>query len=347
MTRGAGMCLAVVLWSGAALAQTISIHEAPCLRDARGNLFFRLNGDGTKLLVNRSPTHEAEEIVLYPRTGISGVVWYRRVGRGIYDRIALSADASVVVFAVYPGSQVFSLRQPNGMPLSMANVSPDGDIRQLTLSDDGRWAAFTASSFLRDGKLGRVRVNLYVAATDGSIIHRITPEAINGKFIEFALSGNGQRIVWTDDLRHGAGIADLDGKNAVQLPAPPEGSRIQALHCNDSGSEVYYQTIGADGVKLLRVIPGRATFAQLYCATSGFYHVAGNGEKIFLRKSLQETPCIAAWWELSGTTLVKRLTLTTPRHVGSWAWSRDGKTMAWRDTADGGGFTTYVWQAAE
>ena len=185
MTRTSSTCLLAILVIIVAksTAQNVTTHQAPCLKDPTGNLFFRLNRDGTKLLVNSSVTREVEKLVLLPREGSAEQIWHSSAGRTIFNRIALSGDGQKVAFACYPGSKVYALNKPGGTPTLVADVQPNGDIRQLILSGDGRWAAFTASTFRENGILVPLRASLYVAATDGSAVHRITATPIRQKYI--------------------------------------------------------------------------------------------------------------------------------------------------------------------
>jgi hypothetical protein len=336
--------LILVLIVSAASAQTITVHNAPCLSDPTGNLFYRLSAAGGKILINRSPQGDAEELVMLPRDGVTEQVWIRCPGRSIYNRFAVSGDGGRVAFAYSPGGHVHFLDQAGGNPRSIANVDPDGDVRQLILSNDGGLAVFTASRFKENGQLVRVRTNLYVAATDGSKLSKITATPVFEKFISFALAADAKTLVWVDDPAKGPWIADVDGGNACRLPVAPDGRRILNVFCNEAASKIYYHTVAADGVKLYQVDRGSLTITPVQSATDGLYEVSSDGSGIYLCQADPAQKGKGAWWKWNGTELTKLITLSMPRHLGSWAWSADGGTMVWRDSAENGGFATYVWR---
>lgn len=327
----------------AAHAQTIVEHQSPCLSDPYGNLFLRLNADGTSLVINRSPTVEAEELVMLPRDGATEKVWLRRPGRSIYNRFAVSGGGKKIAFAC-DGSKVFVVTRAGGTPQSIANVGPDGDIRQLVLSQDGGLAAFTASRFRENNELVRVRSNLYIAATDGSRLTKITATPVFEKYIAFALSEDGTTVVWVDDPAQGPWIAGVDGQNAKRLPAAPSGQRIQNVFCNTNAAKIYYQTVAADGVRLHEV--DRKTSARvLRCsATHGIFELSSDASKIHLCQSDSAQARRGSWFMWNGTSFTKEVTLAMPRYCGSWARSTDGKTLVWRNSNANGRMVTFVWR---
>ena len=65
---------------------------------------------------------------------------------------------------------------------------------------------------MHDGKLGRNEGNLYVAATDGTAVVKITANPTHDKLIPFAISGDSKSIAWAPDPRAWPWIADIDGK---------------------------------------------------------------------------------------------------------------------------------------
>ncbi|MBN2491465.1 MAG: hypothetical protein JXQ29_11510 [Planctomycetes bacterium] len=324
-------------------AQSIVEHQAPCLSDPGGNLFLRLNADGAKLLINRSPTAEAEELVMLPRDGVTEEVWLRRSGRSIYDRFAVSGDGTKIAFAG-DGSEVFVVTRAGGTPQSIANVAPDGDIRQLVLSQDGGLAAFTASRFRENGELVRVRSNLYIAATDGSHLWKITAAPVFQKFIPFALSGDGTTVVWVDDPALGPWIAGTEGQNAMRLPAAPTGQRIQNVFCNTNAAKVYYQTVAEDGVRIQEVDRGTSAMAVRCSAAHGFFELSSDASKIHLCQTDSAQARCGSWSMWNGTSFTKHVTLVMPRHCGSWARSSDGETLVWRNSNANGQMATFVWR---
>ena len=89
----------ILLIATAAFGQSVTTLNGSGLTGVTGNHFFRLSTDGSKLLVNRSPTAANEELAVVPTSGGDATVWLSSPGRAIYDRIALSGDGSVVAFA--------------------------------------------------------------------------------------------------------------------------------------------------------------------------------------------------------------------------------------------------------
>ena len=304
--------------------------------------FADLDGDGTRLLVNRGGPEGLEELVEVPVAGGTERLWYRATKRWIYNRIAISGDGGRVVFAWYPGSKVYVLTRPGGNPREIADVDPDGDVRQLSLSADGKWAAFTASNYLRDGKLGRVHVNLYVAVTDGSALHRITANALPDKFIPYDLSGDGKTLVWVDDPAKGPWIADAGGRNARRLPAPSDP--IQNVFTNATGSTIYYQTINASGVKLLSVGRSGTSLVKVHETSRGHYNVARDAGTIVLARDNRDKTGRRTYWRVGGKSLVKLFSLKIPGYAGSCALSGDGRTAVWVDPAPAPVDQTFVWR---
>ncbi len=342
----AALVLATCAASKRTEAQAPTVHTTPRLKALVGNVFYRASADGSAVLVSHSPNGEAEDLVVVPRDGSTETLWRRSVGRGIYNRVALSGNGAKVAYSRAPGGTVQVLDGPQSTPREIANVAPDGDVRQLVLSHDGALAAFTASSY-RDaaGNLVRVRANLYVAKTDGSGVTKITSSPVSEKFIAFALSGDGSTLVWVDDAKQGAWVGDADGKNAKRLPAAPGGRAIQAVFTNAAGSTIYYQSVGLDGVKLHAVDRAQETVTLLHEGAHGsIYALSADGTSVH---RLQTGSRTATWWRATATGETKVADVSWPRHLGSWTWSGDAGTLVWCGGAPSGGATTYVLQPAQ
>jgi len=325
--------------------QSISTHPAPWLKEAVGNLFFRLDSDGDQLLVNRSPSIEREELVLVPTAGGTETVWYSNAGRSIYNQIALSGEGDMVIFAKSPGSRVYAVTEPNGTPKVVADAAPYGDIRQLRVSNDGKWVAFTASSGLLNSPTGRVHANLYVAATDGSVVHRITGISVPMKLIPFDLSPDGGTLVWVDDPGKGPWVAGIDGSNAKRLSV--SGSSIVAVTCNTTGSVIYYQVLDANGANLYRVNRDGTNISLVHSAARGTYYVARNGSRVRLDQfDPKAKPCGSSWL-VEGSSLNAMFTFGRPGIAGSRAWSGDGRVMVWRARFSPWADETRIWRAEQ
>jgi hypothetical protein len=280
-------------------------------------------------------------MVVVPSVGGTEQVWYRANGCCVYNRIAINGQGNVVIFASYPGGKVYALTKPGENPKEIADVAPDGDIRQLALSQDGAWAAFTASSFLRNGKLSRLEVNLYVVATNGSAHYRITTTALPDKFISFDLSADGKTIVWVDDPKKGPWIADTNGQNAKRLPIAPDP--IQSVFSNPAGDTIYYQTINATGVRLLAVSRTGTTPAVVNEASHGHYYVARDSGTVLLAQDNRDLSAKRTYWRVDGSTRTKLFSVKIPGYAGSCALSGNGGAAAWVDPAPADENHTFVW----
>jgi hypothetical protein len=251
-----------------------------------------------------------------------------------------------LVFAKQSLGLVYCLKKAGATPAAIANVSPDTDPRQLMLSADGKWVAFTASSFMENGLPASVKVNLYVAATDGTKLHKITSSPLAGKYIPFDLSSDGKTICWVDDRSKGPWIADVDGKNARRLPLGVAGSKLQTVHCDRTAATIYYQTISATGIKLHSISRTGTGLTQIHATTHGHYAVARDATKIRMRRVENTSTKEGKLWSVDGANLSEICTLSMPRYAGSWAWSGDGNAAIWRGSAKDGKVKTYVWRAA-
>jgi hypothetical protein len=200
---------------------------------------------------------------------------------------------------------------------------------------------------MHDGKLGRNQGNLYVAATDGTSLVKITAKATHDKLIPFTVSGDSKSIVWVPDPRAGPWIADIDGKNAKELPAPAESRVIQAVHCNTTASTIYYETSGNGGLKLQKVERDGSQLSLVHEAAHGFYQVSNDATRIYLCQIDQPQLKKGSWSEWNGAALVPRVILTMPRPLGTFDWSPDGRVMIWRDMAGPGQGATFAWEAGQ
>jgi hypothetical protein len=252
--------------------------------------------------------------------------------------LAVSGDGGKVVFAKDTESRVFVLSSPGAPPATVTDVAPDRDPRQLQLSRDGRWVAFTASGIQGGGPIGRVQVNLYVAATDGSALHRITSTPMFGKYLAFALSADSTTLVWVDDPGKGPIVANRDGTGAARLPAP--GARIERVFCSADGSRVYCTTVEAAGVKLRSIPRQGSTWALEDEVADGAFTVAGDGSAIRLVQAARSTSPGTCWSVNGVSSRTAMFTFVRPEHAGSMAFSGDGQVVVWRE-----GLATRVWQA--
>ena len=334
--------LLLAVLSGTGMSQTISTHPASWLKETTGNLFFRLNGDGSLLLVNRSTTAEKEEMVVIPTAGGSETIWYSSEGRSIYDRIAFSEKGDTVAFAKSPGRRVYVVTRPGGEPIVVANTGSYGDPRQLCMSADGKWVAFTASSGLTNSPGGRVHANLYVAAADGSIVHQITSKTLPGKFIPFALSEDGKTVIWVDGPDKDPVVAGIDGKNAKRVITAKKG--IRNVACSKDGSTIYYEILDGDGLEIRSIGSDGNGEKLLHSAAHGKYHVAsGNGRIRLDQFDARQKPCGRTWLVKDGG-LKEMFTFRRPMIGGSRTWSRDGRVMVWRTRFSPWVDKTMVWR---
>jgi hypothetical protein len=346
MRRSIFMLVAAALMlAAAATAQspTVTKHSASWLSGANGNLFFRLSADGGQLLVNRSPLTDKEELVVVPAAGGEGVVWHTSLGRSIYDRIALSGDATTVVFGKTNETEVYMLTQPGATPALVASLAPDGDPRQLRISDDGKWIAFTAARLVESGVQSRTCANLYVAATNGSALHCITPTSVPNRWIPFDLSGDGKSVTWLDDAHQGPMIADANGANARRIAVTP--GHIGNLRCDTTSSRIYFDAYDAEGIHLWRINRDGTGETKLHSTTGGRFFVArASGQVRLERFERTATPPGASWLQ-SGENPTKMFDLQREDIGGTSDWSADGKVLAWRTPASMGSFDTFIWRS--
>jgi hypothetical protein len=297
------------------------------------------------MLVSRPTATGGEELVIVPSAEGEGVTWYSAPSRTICDRIALSGDRGTVAFGHATEGKVYVLTKSGQQPRAIADVSPDGDPRQLRLSEDGKWIAFTASNAFRDGKLGRVHANLYVAATDGSVVYRRTAAAVPGKYLAFDLSLDGKTVTWADELPGGAWIADPSGTGMRRISLA-SGSLID-LMLDASGSTVYHQVNNAEGVRLYSVKRDGTGLTSVHTAANGTYRFAPVGGQVLLDQfDPKAEPCGTAWL-VQGANLVRMYDYSRPRFAGDRAWSADGKVLVRRSPRSPGIQETRIWRAAE
>jgi len=337
----AGLLLVTLVAS--AVGQSTTPFQESWLKNPKGNLFFCLNGDGGKLLVNRSESWIQEELVEIPTGGGAERIWHTSNGRSIYDRFVFSKNGDLVVFATVGGSRVHALTSPQATPQVIGNVSPDQDPQHFRLSDDGKWVAFIASSFKHGGSLGMVRANLYVAATDGTALHRITANALPGNDIPFDISADGKTLVWVDDDQKGPLIAGINGQNARRLPLSQ--ARVTGVFSDPTGAVVYFQTLNDKGLKLFSVKRDGTELQQVHAAQHGTYEVARDSTAIRLRQYDPKSNDVGTFWRLDGTKLEKAFTFKSLGPVGSWSTSGDGRVIVWRDTKSATGDQTLIWRA--
>jgi hypothetical protein len=320
-----------------ASAQSIVEHPASWFGEAGRAFFFRLDGSGGRLFVNRSTTSGGEELVEVPSTGGTALIWYANPRREIFNRIAVSSDGKTLAFAKGTSARVYVLASAAASPITVADVSPDGDPRQLELSRDGRWIAFTASGVEGGGPIGRVRVNLYVAATNGSAVHRITSAPLVGKHIAFALSEDGGTLIWVDDPTKGPIVSERDGSGATRLPVP--AGRILRVHSAADGERLYCTTVGASTVRLYSIARAGSNWTLEDEASDGAFAVAPETGAIRLvQRPGQTSP--GTCWSVGESSRTSMFTFEAPRRAGSLAMSGDGKVVVWRE-----GLKTRVWQA--
>jgi hypothetical protein len=328
----------IAMLSGSASAQTIVNHPAPWFDEPGRVFFFGLDASGGRLFVNRSTAEGGEELVEVPIAGGSTQVWHTNAQREIFNRLAVSGDGKTVAFAKGTESRVYVLTSPGKAPRVVADVSPYRDPRQLVLSRDGRWVAFTAAGVEGGGPIGAVQVNLYVAATDGSAVHRITNPPLPGRYIAFALSADGATLVWVDDRDKGPIVANRDGSGTSRLSAP--GARIADVFCSPDGSQVYCATIEAAAVKLRSIARAGSQWALAHEAPSGSLAVAREGSAIRLIQRPSNTSPGTCWSVNGASSRESMFTFAVPQHAGSMALSGDGQVVVWRE-----GLKTRVWKA--
>jgi len=329
--------------AAASQSATVTKHTASWLSNARGNLFFRLSADGSQMLVNRSASPLKEELVVVPTSGGEGVLWHTAPGRSIYDRIALSGDGSTVVFAKTSESKVYAVTQPAMTPALVADVSPDSDPRQLRISDDGKWIAFTAARMVQSSGQARVHANLYVAATNGSVVHRITAAALPGRWIAFDLSGDGKSVVWLDDAGKSPLVADANGANARRITVT--ATQLGRLRCNTTASQLYFDAFDRDGTHLWRVNRDGTGEIKLQSTTSGRFFIArGSGQVRLERFDPNAAPPGSSWLQ-TGEGPIKMFDIKREDIDGTSDWSQDGRVLVWRAPGSSGGFATFVWRS--
>lgn len=331
--------LAVISMLGSSCAaQTIKNHPAPWFGEGCRSFFFQLDTGGGQLFVNRSTATGGEELVQVPVAGGSTQVWYAGARPEIFDRISVSGDGKTVAFARGTESRVYVLMSSAAKPVSIANVAPDRDPRQLVMSRDGRWVTFTAAGVKGGGPIGRVQVNLYVAAVNGSAIHRVTPTPLSGRYIAFALSADGATLVWVDDPTKGPIVANRDGGGASRLPAP--SARIERVFCSADGNRVYCSTVETTAVKLWSIARKGSSWKLEDEAPSGAFTVAREGGTIRLIQPPGQTSPGTCWSVNGKANRTSMFTFTRPRYAGSMAFSSDGRVVVWRE-----GLKTRIWQA--
>jgi hypothetical protein len=319
-------------------AQSVADHPATWFEEPDRVFFYRLDKTGDRLFVNRSTASGNEALVEVPSAGGATVVWHESAGRAIAERFAVSGDGDTVAFAKASGSSVTVLTSPTATPVTAANVAPDRDPRQLVLSRDGQWVAFTAAGVTGGALIGTVKVNLYVAATNGSVVHTITSSPLRGKFIPFALSADGSTLVWVDDPMKGPIVCDRDGTDATRLPALASG--IHQVDCAPDGSVVYSTRAEASGIELRKIPRVGSTWTVVDSVTGGIFTVtAETGAVRLVQQPSRDNPG-ACWSVTAPSTRSEMFTFETPRHAGSLAISGDGEVAVWRE-----GPKTRVWRA--
>lgn len=335
----------VLLIAMAAFGQSVTLLNDSGLTGVKGNHFFRLSTNGSKLLVNRSPTAANEELAVVPTSGGDATVWFSSPGRLIYDRIALSGDGSVVAFAKGTESTVYALTGSGSQPRAAANVAPFTDPRQLRLSDDGKWVAFSASRLVQSGSAFRVVSNLFVAATDGSVCHKIRGTDLVERMIAFDLSPDGSTIVWVDDPTKGPWVASRDGTSAVRLNV--SATKIVGVAANLAATRIYYQDLRATGIRICSVNRDGSGAQVIHeSAAGGRYEVAGNAGAVRLRTfEAKRTPPGTSW--LVGTTTLTRM-FDYPRAdvAGTNEWSGNGEVAVWRVRTCSGTYETRIWRSS-
>lgn len=345
MQRTMLMLVALLSLAAAAAGQTATVtkHTATWLSNARGNLFFRLSADGSQMLVNRSPSSVKEELVVVPSSGGEGVVWHTSLGRSIYDRIALSGDGSTIAFAKTGESKIYAVARPGAQPALVADISPDSDPRQLRISDDGKWVAFSAARMVQSGVHARAHANLYVAATNGAAVHRITAAALPQRWIAFDLSGDGKSVVWLDDAAKGPLLADANGANARRIAIT--ATQLGMLRCDTTAAHIFFDAFDSEGTHLWRVNHDGTGLTKLHTTTGGRFFVArASGQVRLQRFDRGSTPPGSSWLQ-TGASPTKMFELEKEDIVGTSDWSHDGKVMVWRAPASSGGSETFVWRA--
>lgn len=319
-------------------AQSIQNHPAPWFGEPGRSFFFQLDTPGKQLFVNRSTSTGGEELVQVPVAGGTTQVWFANKRSEIQDRMSVSGDGKTVAFARGTESRVYVLASPASSPVTAANVAPDRDPRQLVLSRDGRWIAFSAFGVEDGGPIGRAQTNLYVAATDGSVAYRITKTPISGRYITFALSADGATLVWVDDPTKGPIVSNRDGGGFTRLPAP--GARIERVFSSADGNRIYCSTVEAKAVKL-HSIPRAGSIWNLEDeAQSGKFAVSREGNAIrWFQAPTRYSP--GSCWSVTGkSSRTSMFTFTRPRYSGSMVMSGDGQIVVWRE-----GLHTRIWKA--
>lgn len=334
----------LVLGTVPASGQSASTLAATGFQNVDGNVFYRLSADGGTLLANRSANALGEELVTVSTAGGSETVWHTAEGRWIYNRIALSGDGGTVAYARSPGSIVYALTEPLGTPRVVVNVAPDSDPRELQLSADGKWVAFTASRLVQTGSHARIHANLYVAATDGSVVHLITASPLPDRRIAFDLSPDGAWISWIDDAAKGPMIAAVGGASATRLALDLGADHVTDVSWNADASRLYYHTLSGGGVAVGRVQRNGTGAEELHSAARGRYGVARTGEIRLSQFDPSASPAGTSW-RLGGSGLTATYHFGRPDIAGTEAWSADGKVCVWRAPMATGRSATWVWRA--
>jgi hypothetical protein len=325
--------------------------------------FFKLSGDGSRVLIYRQVVidkprlRRTEELVLVPTSGGVEQVFYRHDvdAPAIYNNFDLSADATTVVFApAFENDNVYVVTSASGSPRVVASVGPDEAPGQLTLSADGRWVAFSASRMLWSGRQALRHANLYVAALDGSVLHKVTPAPVVGDAIPFAFSSDGATIAWVDDPTKGPMRADRDGGNALRLPFPgevnPASGRIQRVFLDAAGSRVFYAVLESNGTsfdgKLFEVDRNGTGLVRRQSTAGGRFEVSRDGTAIRCFDSPGPVPPrTGTSWLLGSQGPVKMFDFgTLVWGVGTYDWSDDGNVLVWYDERAHYGAAVMVWR---
>jgi hypothetical protein len=368
----AGRALILWLLAGAVLlccdhggtgAQAITTLNVSWVQSAP-RAFLRLNGDGSQVLIYRQNVidkpylRRTEELVLVPTGGGQEQVFYKHdvIVPEIYYNFALSGDAKTVVFApAFENDKVYALTRPAAVPKVVAAVAPDEAPAQLSLTTDGKWVAFTASRMIWSGRQGLAHANLYVAAIDGSVLHKVTPSPVPGRSIPYALSADGSTIAWLDDAKKGPFLADRDGKNALRLPFPvevdPSKGRIVRVFLDKTGEKVFYSMLESnetsfDG-KLFEVGRNGVGLKRVHMAARGFFEVSRDGQTVrYFENAGSAPPRVGTSWLVGGQAPTRMFDYGTFNWgVGTYDWSEDGKVFVWYDERAHYGKPVMVWRA--